>query len=176
MTIDAVTREQVRSRANFACEFCGVSETDVGGELTIDHYQPQAKGGLDHPDNLIYACSRCNQYKLDYWPANTNAPQLWNPRCEQASQHFLQDEDGTLRALTQMGSFTIARLRLNRAPLVAHRLRKLQSEGLIRLLARHKAVLDAIELMLTQQTDMLNEQRNLLREQQELLRILRQSK
>ncbi len=33
-------RELVRQRAHFACEFCGVTETDVGGELTIDHFQP----------------------------------------------------------------------------------------------------------------------------------------
>jgi hypothetical protein len=32
MTIKATAREQVRQRANFACEFCGISETDAGGQ------------------------------------------------------------------------------------------------------------------------------------------------
>jgi hypothetical protein len=43
MMIKAVVREQVRQRANFACEFCGISEIDAGGELTIDHFQPNSR-------------------------------------------------------------------------------------------------------------------------------------
>jgi hypothetical protein len=39
MTITVDIREQVRQRANFACEFCGVSEINTGGQLTIDHFQ-----------------------------------------------------------------------------------------------------------------------------------------
>ncbi len=31
-------RDRVRIRARFACEFCEVTETDTGGELTIDHF------------------------------------------------------------------------------------------------------------------------------------------
>lgn len=52
-------REKVRSRAGFACEYCGVTETDTGGMLTIDHFQPKTKGGSDKCDNLIYCCSPC---------------------------------------------------------------------------------------------------------------------
>lgn len=74
MMIPAKTREQVRLRANYACEFCGVTENDTGGELTIDHFQPLAKGGSNDPDNLIYCCHRCNQYKLDYWQSSQNDP------------------------------------------------------------------------------------------------------
>ena len=96
MTITTEIRKQVRQRANFACEFCGITETDAGGELTIDHYQPTAKGGDDGPENLLYCCARCNQYKLDYWPTYPDAPSLWNPRREPASQHFLELDDGTL--------------------------------------------------------------------------------
>lgn len=45
MTITADIRQQVRQRAGCACEFCGVTEESAASELTIDHYQPQAKGG-----------------------------------------------------------------------------------------------------------------------------------
>jgi hypothetical protein len=45
--ISETLRLQVRQRANFACEYCGVTETDSGGELTIDHYQPQSQNGSD---------------------------------------------------------------------------------------------------------------------------------
>jgi len=68
LRLDAALRAQVRRHANYACEYCGVTETETAGELTIDHYQPQTHGGSDTPDNLVYACHRCNQYKADYWP------------------------------------------------------------------------------------------------------------
>lgn len=76
MTIPDDVRQQVRHRAGFACEFCGVTETDTGSELTIDHYQPRARGGDDSLENLIYCCSRCNQYKADYWPSGGEDPWL----------------------------------------------------------------------------------------------------
>lgn len=63
MTVSGEIRELVRQRANFACEYCGVSEIDSGGYLTLDHFQPLSKGGTDALVNLIYACPRCNQYK-----------------------------------------------------------------------------------------------------------------
>jgi hypothetical protein len=47
MSLSAELREQLRERAGFACEFCGVSETDVGGLLTADHFRPRSKGGSD---------------------------------------------------------------------------------------------------------------------------------
>jgi 5-methylcytosine-specific restriction endonuclease McrA len=65
MTISDEIRNRVRQRADFVCEYCGVTETDTGGILTIDHFQPKSRGGSDDPDNLIYCCNRCNQYKLD---------------------------------------------------------------------------------------------------------------
>ena len=37
MSISADTRRLVRDRAHFACEFCTVTETDTGGELTVDY-------------------------------------------------------------------------------------------------------------------------------------------
>lgn len=38
MTVDAALRERVQIRANDACELCEVTETDIGIELTIDHF------------------------------------------------------------------------------------------------------------------------------------------
>ncbi len=57
MTLSPDIREKVRRRARFGCEFCGVTETDSGGELTTDHFRPRSKGGDDSPDNLIYCCA-----------------------------------------------------------------------------------------------------------------------
>lgn len=68
MTIPADLRKQIRQYANFACEFCGVTETDTGGQLTLDHYQPKAKGGEDRFENLLY-CYR-----------NKQQPYCWNSK------------------------------------------------------------------------------------------------
>ena len=73
MSISDEIRMSVRQNAGFACEFCGVSETDVGGELTIDHFRPISEGGDDQIENLLYCCSRCNLYKLDYFPNSSSA-------------------------------------------------------------------------------------------------------
>jgi len=65
MSIPEAVRERVRQRAGFACEYCGVTETDTAGQLTLDHFHPRARGGGDAPDNLIYCCHRCNEYKTN---------------------------------------------------------------------------------------------------------------
>ena len=35
---------------------------------TLDHVFPIAKGGADHPGNLVAACHRCNRLKADLLP------------------------------------------------------------------------------------------------------------
>ncbi len=172
MTIPVELRFQVRQRANFACEFCGVTETDAGGELTVDHFQPQARGGADHLDNLLYCCVRCNQYKADYWPAAQNDPVLWNPRQEPVSTHFLTLANGTLFPITATGTFTLKRLRLNRPPLVAYRLRKYHQAEEQRLLTRYRAAITLLEQLYQQQAALLEEQRALLEEQRTILNLL----
>jgi hypothetical protein len=172
MNISETVRLQVRQRANFFCEFCGVTETDVGGELTIDHFRPQSKGGADDLDNLLYCCQRCNQYKADYWPTHVDEPILWNPRQESVASHLLTLADGTLYPITPIGTFTLRRLRLNRPPLVAHRLRKHHQGEEQRLLARYRDLVTMLEQLQAQHAVLLEEQRTLLEEQRALLRIL----
>jgi 5-methylcytosine-specific restriction endonuclease McrA len=47
MTSLETLRDQVRQRAVYACEYCGVTEHHVGAQLTIDHYHPQVYGGAN---------------------------------------------------------------------------------------------------------------------------------
>ena len=172
MTISAELRHLVRQRAQFSCESCGVTETDTGGELTVDHFQPQAKGGSDELENLLYCSVRCNQYKVDYWPNQPSDPQLWNPRTETAATHFLRLEDGLLYPLTPTGTFTIGRLRLNRPPLVAYRLRQQRQAEEQRLLIRYRELVELLEQLQRQHLAVLQEHRQLLEEQRRLLRAL----
>jgi hypothetical protein len=171
MTINPSVREQVRQRAKFACEFCGVSEVDSGGELTIDHFKPKAKSGDDNLDNLIYCCICCNQYKHDYWPENSAASSLWNPRHETASKHFLELPDGTLRPLTETGAFTLICLRLNRQSLIDHRLQKRQNAENARLLIHHREIIKLNHQAFARLTELMNEQRRHIEEQQRIIQI-----
>lgn len=172
MSLRAEDRALVRRRAEYACEFCGVHETDAGGELTIDHYQPKTKGGGDDLENLLYCCIRCNQHKQDYWPASSESPSLWNPRREAAGEHFLALDDGTLRPLTPTGNFTLNRLRLNRSPLVALRLRRRHDEQREQLLRRYQDLNEVHEKLLKHQTELMERIWRLLEDQQKLLRQL----
>lgn len=172
MTITADIRQQVRQRANFACEFCGITEVDTAGELTIDHFQPRTKGGNDALENLIYSCLRCNQYKSDYWPTTENDSVLWNPRQDEAKQHFLELENGTLHPLTAIGRFTIKRLRLNRKPLISYRLRQTQRAEELRLLTRYGELVELMERLNKQLSSLMEEQQVLLQEQRDLLRLI----
>ncbi|MCP4401044.1 MAG: HNH endonuclease [bacterium] len=176
MTITSDIRERVRQYANCACEFCGVTETDAGGQLTIDHYRPKTKGGTDDFENLLYCCARCNQYKMDYWPKRSDELLLWNPREEPSSQHFLELDDGTLHPLTPTGVLTLKRLRLNRPPLVTYRYRKQQREQELHLLTRYREIVALLEQLQKQTATLLMEQQELLAEQQRLLRLLLRKK
>ena len=93
--------------------------------MTVDHHQPRSRGGTDDDDNLVYACPRCNEHKGAYWHAEQDFPQipLLHPGRDDLTSHVREDSSAHWVGLTPEGRFFIERLRLNRAPLVAHRLR-----------------------------------------------------
>ena len=172
MSIPEEVREQVRQRAGFACEYCGVTETDTAGQLTLDHFHPRARGGSDASGNLIYCCHRCNEYKSDYWPQAPGVPALWNPRQEAAQDHFLELADGSLHALNAVGGLTLRHLRLNRPALIAHRLQQRQGREEQRLLTRLHDMVALLGQGQRQQTILLQEHRILLQEQLRIMRAL----
>lgn len=173
MTISAELRDRVRQRAHRAWEYCGVTETDTGGQLTVDHFHPQALGGTGDFENLLYCCYRCNLYKADYWPSQPTAPVLWNPRQAARESHLLTLADGMLYPITPTGEFTLRRLRLNRPPLVRYRLRRRSLAEEERLLGRYRDLLVLLEQLHQQHEALLEEQRTLLQEQRAWLQLLR---
>ena len=172
MTVPPDVWEQVRSRANLACEYCGVTERDTGGLLTVDHYRPTIQEGTDALDNLLYCCYRCNLYKGDYWPTGAGSTQLWNPREEPRDLHLTTREDGSCLALTPAGAFTIALLHLNRPQLLAWRLRKMRQEAGMRQLKRLQGLLQAWFELEGQRAEGLEDQRRILGEELKLLEEL----
>ena len=154
--------------------FAGSRKPVAGGELTIDHFQPHTKGGPDAPENLLYCCHRCNQYKADYWPTQSEDPPLWHPRHEPIERHLLLLANGTLYPITETGAFTLKRLRLNRPPLVAYRVRKQDEMAEYRVLTRYRDLVVILEQLHQQQVALLDEQQVLLEEQRRLVQLLLQ--
>jgi len=55
-------RELVYAKCGGRCGYCGWTITMR--EMQMDHIHPRVAGGLDHIDNLLPACRKCNNYKL----------------------------------------------------------------------------------------------------------------
>ena len=117
----ASVRETIRQSYNYHCGYCGVSETDLGAKMTIDHFLPRKYGGDDTVDNLVYSCHACNEFKGEYWGIEPDLILLL-PRVEVIGEHFQVNEDGMLQAITDRGANHIKVLQLNRVELIAHRL------------------------------------------------------
>jgi hypothetical protein len=56
---------KILKRDKWRCRFCGKQ----GGELTMDHIIPRARGGHHYKKaNLVTACRKCNQKKANKTP------------------------------------------------------------------------------------------------------------
>jgi hypothetical protein len=119
-------RQSVRALYDFRCGYCGVTETESGSQLEVEHFRPRSHGGQDVLDNLVYACSACNRLKGDYWPPSGAGPDLMllHPQHDPLSSHIGSLPDGRLIGLTKRGWFHIQRLRLNRPQLIELRLQR----------------------------------------------------
>ena len=53
-----LTRRNLLRRDSHACQYCGATE-----RLTLDHVLPRSRGGPETWENLVAACTRCNNRK-----------------------------------------------------------------------------------------------------------------
>jgi hypothetical protein len=118
MTLNELTRQLVRQRAGYLCEYCHSPETISTSRFTIDHLQPRSLGGSDEPDNLALACSRCNQRRYNFIVGRDRETAailpLFNPRQQQWAEHFIWSSDGTkIIGISPIGRATCDRLDLN---------------------------------------------------------------
>lgn len=72
--VDRATRRSILHRDKNACAYCG------GAAATIDHIFPKSRGGKDTWENLVAACTACNQRKRDRTPEEASMRLLWEPR------------------------------------------------------------------------------------------------
>jgi len=63
--------EEAKSRAGDRCYYCGKK-----AELTLDHFEPLAKGGAHCVSNFVFACFSCNSRKRDLDPFEFMASNL----------------------------------------------------------------------------------------------------
>lgn len=118
--IRAKDKRLVRSIYVMRCGYCGLSEAEIGAELTFDHFQPKSAGGSDEAENIVYGCHACNEFKGEYW-GDTDETRLLHPLRDDLKLHIRERADGTLEGITSAGNRYINKLQLNRPPLVLHR-------------------------------------------------------
>lgn len=100
--IRARAKRIVRAVYAFRCGYCGLPESQVGSELTCDHFRPQSQEGKDDVANLVYACHACNEFKGEYW-AEDDTARLLHPLVDDLVQHMAEDTNGQLKPLTTLG-------------------------------------------------------------------------
>jgi hypothetical protein len=121
-------RPFVREDFGRCCAYCLFSEILADGEenFELDHFRPRSLFPhlLNDFYNIYYSCHPCNLTKRDAWPS----PELeergvsFVDLCkEEFAVHFLAKPDGNWEGVTELGSYTIEMLRLNRRHLVTVR-------------------------------------------------------
>ncbi len=118
MTISSATRQRIRQRACFLCEYCHSSEEASTSRFTLDHLVPQSLGGTDAEENLALACHRCNGRRYNFTdgtdPDTQKVVTLFNPRKDSWPEHFIWSADGQrILGITPVGRATLDRLDLN---------------------------------------------------------------
>lgn len=62
----------VKKRDSYTCQYCGTSGKERKKQLTIDHVIPVSKGGKSTFENCVTACFTCNNKKNNKLLSETN--------------------------------------------------------------------------------------------------------
>ncbi len=85
-----ISRKNIIRRDRFRCQYCGGRDG-----LTVDHVVPKSRGGKDTWENLVAACTRCNNKKGSRTPDEANMPLLRKP-FRPTHVMFIRDFMGTV--------------------------------------------------------------------------------
>jgi 5-methylcytosine-specific restriction endonuclease McrA len=116
--ISEATKQSIRERAKYLCEYCHSLELLSANRFTIDHIVPRSLGGSDDIDNLALACRRCNERRYNFVagidPETQEIVPIFNPRQQQWAEHFVWTREGTaIQGSTLVGRATCIRFDLN---------------------------------------------------------------
>lgn len=118
-------RRLVVERADRLCEYCLIPEAESLG-CQFDHIISLKHGGSTTEDNLAYACVFCNLNKGTdlgsiVWGTG-NLVRFFHPRRDFWGDHFrLNEDDGAIEPLTEIGEVTVRILEINSSDRLAER-------------------------------------------------------
>ncbi len=70
-----LSRKNIIKRDAHSCQYCGNSS----GPITVDHVIPKGRGGEDSWENLVCACTKCNNKKGNRTPEEAGMNLLKRP-------------------------------------------------------------------------------------------------
>lgn len=71
-----LSKRNILKRDGHRCQYCGTTE----GPMTVDHVIPRTMGGRDTWENLVCACTRCNNVKGQHAPEQVGLNLMRMPR------------------------------------------------------------------------------------------------
>ncbi|MFC1691943.1 HNH endonuclease [Candidatus Latescibacterota bacterium] len=71
-----LTKQNILKRDRKTCQYCGRTE----GPMTVDHVIPRSHGGSEAWENLVCACSSCNNRKGDRTPHEAEMKLIKRPK------------------------------------------------------------------------------------------------
>lgn len=77
----ALTQRNLFVRDNHTCQYCARHKSEFRSHevLTRDHIIPESRGGKNTWENLVTACSTCNNKKADHYLEDTGMKLLKKP-------------------------------------------------------------------------------------------------
>ncbi|MCY7328206.1 MAG: HNH endonuclease [Saprospiraceae bacterium] len=105
----------VAERADFACEYCLVHQSNLVMSGQIDHILSLRHGGLTVLENLAYSCAICNNnkgYDIGSILSDGTISRFFNPREQYWSDHF-EISNGLILPKTPVGEVTVRIFQFN---------------------------------------------------------------
>ena len=115
--MDEATRQFVRERAEFRCEYCRLPQAYAPAvRFHVEHIRARQHRGADELDNLAFACPRCNSFKgpdlTTHDPQTDDQVSVFNPRVDSWHEHFALD-GLQIVGITSIGRATVELLNMN---------------------------------------------------------------
>jgi len=118
--MDARTRNVVRQRAGQRCEYCRLPDSADEWPFHVDHIVARVHGGTDDLSNICWSCTQCNLHKssniASVDPESDQRVDLFNPRLDVWSEHFVIDSDSRIGGISPIGRATARLLDMNGSP------------------------------------------------------------
>ena len=104
---------ELREGFHQRCGYCGDHDFFRQTYYEIDHFVPSSidENGINIYSNLVYSCRSCNNSKSDKWPTKDSSipndeQKGWIDPCDLLySDQFERMEDGSIRAITELGNW-----------------------------------------------------------------------